>query len=251
MIKISAIKHSKYLIISCLLTSLFTVVSAQNLLPESNPEFQFDYALPEPIDFNTLQEAAEWADVVAVAQVVNVDYQKTRDLNAKGQAFLTVRVPYKGIDKNDLLIVSAKGFEDYQCYYPDRLGEGQRYLVFLKQSTENDSEYHGFKPFCQLQVLLDDAGLYNLRYPTDTNIEFEENLIKDVTYQDPNALIDGTEWTSIKRQEFQESFKTELITEEDLFQKYFYLKFTQGIPLSDIRPLLNVKRQAKIDSDQM
>lgn len=236
-------------LIIILIVSLAAV--AQNLLPESNPDFQFDYSTPEPIDFQSLQEAADWADVVAVAQVVNIDYQQTRELNARGQAFLTVRVPYKGVNKNDLLIVSAKGFEDYQCYYPDRENEGQRYLVFLKQSPNNDNEYHGFKPFCQLQVLLDDSGRYNLRYPTDSKLDFKPELIQEIIYQDPHALVDATEWTSIKRDEYMKRFHTELLTEEDLFQKYYYLKYTRGIPLSDIRPLLKVHRKPDIHSDQM
>ncbi len=226
-------------------------LSAQNLLPEANPDFKFDYNTPEPIEFSSLQEAAEWADVVAVAQVVNVDYEQVRELNAQGQAFLTVRVPYKGINKNDLLIVNAKGFEDHQCYYPDRENEGQRYLVFLKQSPNNDNEYLGFKPFCQLQVLLDDSGRYNLRYPTDTGIEFDPALVQDIKYQDPHARIDATEWTSIRRDEYAQQFKTKLITEEDFFQKYYFLKYTQGIPLSEIRPLLKVQREAAMHSDQM
>ena len=236
------------------LLTLFLLCSAaiaQDLLPESNPEFQFDYNMPKPIEFKSLQEAAQWADVVAVAQVVNIDYQQTRELNAQGQAFLTVRVPYKGVNKNDLLIVSAKGFEEYQCYYPDRENEGQRYLVFLKESPNNDNEYHGFKPFCQLQILLDDAGRYQLRYPTDTDIDFDSDLIQEITYQDPHALVDATEWTSISREKHIEQFNSELITEEDLFQKYYFLKYTQGIPLSDIRPLLKVQRKADIHSDQM
>jgi len=238
-------KSQRFVSFLSLLSALMlcTAASAQNLLPESNPEFQFDYKIPKPIDFKTLQQAAEWADVVAVAQVVNIDYQKTRDLNAQGQAFLTVRVPYKGVNKNDLLIVSVKGFEDYQCYYPDRENEGQRYLVFLKQSPINDNEYHGFKPFCQLQILLDDSGRYNLRYPTDTAIEFDPDLIQDTTYRDPHARVDATEWTSIGRDHYSQQFHTALIAEEDFFQKYYFLKYTQGIPLSDIRPLLNVQRQ--------
>ncbi|KAA3641661.1 MAG: hypothetical protein DWP95_06410, partial [Proteobacteria bacterium] len=191
------------------------------------------------------------ADVVAVAQVVNVDYQKSRDLNAQGQAFLTVRVPYKGVNRNDLLIVNAKGFAEHQCYYPDRQGEGQRYLVFLKQSPKNENEYHGFKPFCQLQVLLDNNGHYHLRYPTDTDLPFNQELVQDVTYQDPHARVNATEWTSIKRDEYSDQFRTEMITEEDLFQKYYFLKYTQGIPMSEIRTLLQVTRQPQMHSDQM
>lgn len=251
MTKNKRINRLKGILNACALIILCSASSAQNLLPESNPEFEFDYSMPDPIEFKSLQQASEWADVVAVAQVINIDYEKTRDLNAKGQAFLTVRVPYKGVSKDDLLIVSAKGFEAHQCYYPDRQGEGQRYLVFLKESPHNANEYHGFKPFCQLQVLLDDLGHYNLRYPTETNIEFDAPLIQDITYQDPHARIDATEWTSIKREEYMQAFNTQLITEEDLFQKYYFLKYTQGIPLSEIRPLLKVKRQPSMHSDQM
>src|SRR5690606_19743666 len=224
------------ILIFTLLTFAF-IANSQNLLPEANEDFNFDYQTPEPIAFESLAEAAAWADVVAVAQVVNVDYQKVRDLNSQGQAFLTVHVPYKGVNKNDLLIVSAKGFTEHQCYYPDREGEGERYLVFLKQSPENNNEYHGFKPYCQLQVLLDDSGKYILRFPLDASLSLPETLVQEVIYQDPNAIIDTTEWTSIKREEYRQKFHSELIVEEDLFQKFFYLKYKQGIPLSEIRPL--------------
>ncbi len=230
---------------------IVTTSNGQNLLPEANDAFTFDYQMPEPITFESLSEAAEWADVVAVAQVVNVDYQKTRELNSQGQAFLTVHVPYKGTDKNDLLIVSAKGFDEHQCYYPDREDEGQRYLVFLKQSTKNNNEYHGFKPYCQLQVLLDDSGKYVLRFPLDAPLSLAQTLVQEISYKDPNAIVDTTEWTSIKREEYQQAFHSIIIEKEDLFQKFFYLKYTQGIPMSEIRPLLNVQRQPKNTSKNL
>lgn len=242
-------------IFKTILTLIFmTVVSTsygQNLLPEANEAFAFDYKTPDPVAFESLAEAAQWADAVAVAQVVNVDYQKARDLNSQGQAFLTVHVPYKGTVKNDLLIVSAKGFDEHQCYYPDREGEGQRYLVFLKQSSENNNEYHGFKPYCQLQVLLDDSGKYILRFPLDAPVSLSDTLAQEIIYQDPNAIVDATEWTSIKREEHQQTFHSEFIVEEDLFQKFFYLKYTQGIPLSEIRPLLKVQRQPQMTSENL
>lgn len=231
--------------------SAMSVANSQYLLPESNDEFKFDYQTPNPIAFTSLEQAAQWADVVAVAQVVNIDYEKTRELNSQGQAFLTVNVPYKGVNKNDLLIVNAKGFEAHQCYYPDRQNEGQRFLVFLKQSPQNNNEYLGFKPFCQLQVLLDDSGKYILRFPLDVSLTLPDTIVESVNYQDPDALVDATEWTSLKRDEYKKSFNTELIIEEDLFQKYFYLKYTQGIPLSEIRPLLKVKRKPQISSENI
>ena len=103
-------------------------MQSSEFLPEANPDHQFDYQQTGPQKFESFEAAAAWADVVAIAQLNNIDYKKTRDLNAKGQGFLTVRVPYKGVRKNELLIVNAKGFEDHICYYPDKAGvEGQKH----------------------------------------------------------------------------------------------------------------------------
>jgi len=238
------------------LLTLFTVsafsahTQTSQLLPEANRDFEFDYETTEPIAFKSFEEAASWADVVAVAQVLNVDYIKTRDLNAQGQAFLTVRVPYKGVKKNDMLIVSAKGFEEQVCYYPDRIEEGERFLVFLKNSA-NEGEYHGFKPWCQLQVLLTDTGEYALRYPMDTNIKVAPELIKEINYNDPHAVIDATDWTSISREQHQQKFSTNLKEDSDMFQKYFYLIYQQGIMLYEVRKLMKITTQPRISSKQM
>ncbi|TDR22502.1 hypothetical protein [Marinicella litoralis] len=228
----------------------FSQSSASNLLPEANRNFEFDYEPIEPIAFATFEAAAAWADVVAIAQVVNIDYLKTRDLNSQGQGFLTVRVPYKGVKKNDLLIVSSKGFEDHVCYYPDRIEEGERFLVFLKES-KNQGEYHGFKPFCQLQILLTDTGEYALRYPLDAKIDVPSDLIEDITYNDPHAVIDVTDWTHIRREEYQQAFSTTLTEDSDLFQKYFYLTYNKGIMIYKVRKLMNIKAEPRISSKQM
>ncbi len=224
--------------------------NAVNLLPEANRDYAFDYSPILPIEFSSFAEAAAWADVVAVAQVVNIDYLKTRELNAQGQGFLTVRVPYKGVNKNDLLIVSSKGFDDHVCYYPDRIEEGERFLVFLKQSA-NQGEYHGFKPFCQIQVLLTDTGEYAIRYPMDTDINIDDELIREINYNDPHAVIDATDWTSISRQQHQETFDTILTEDSDMFQKFFYLTYTKGIMMYQIRKLMNIKPVPRISSKQM
>ncbi len=224
--------------------------SGSNLLPEANRDYGFDYTALEPVALNSFAEAAEWADVVAIAQIVNIDYLKTRELNSQGQAFLKVRVPYKGTKKNDLLIVSAKGFEDHVCYYPDREDEGQRYLVFLKKS-QNDGEYHGFKPFCQIQVLLTDTGEYAIRYPLDTAIEVAPELVKEINFNDPHAVIDATEWTGLSREEHQEKYQSKLSEDSDMFQKYYYLTYTKGIMMYEIRKLMQLKPQPRISSKQM
>ncbi len=220
------------------------------LLPEANRDFDFDYETLDPIKFNSFAEAAAWADVVAIAQVLNVDYEQTREINAKGQAFLTVRVPYKGVQKDEFLIVSSKGFDEHVCYYPNREGEGERFLVFLKKS-KNSGEYHGFKPMCQLQVLLTDTGEYALRYPYNTHIDLDEGLVRDIQFNDPHARIDATEWTGLRREEHQKTYASTLTEESDLFQKYFYLTYTKGVMIYEIRKLLNIKTKQRISSKQM
>lgn len=221
-----------------------------NLLPEANRAFEFDYQEIQPMAFESFEAVAKWADVVAIAQVVNVDYEQTREINAKGQAFLNVLVPYKGTKRNELLIVSSKGFDKHVCYYPDRGGEGERFLVFLKNS-ENNGEYHGFNPYCQLQVLLTDTGEYALRYPLEIDFEVDKTLVKEMQYNDPNAQIDATEWTGISRDEHQKTFMTTLSEDADMFQKFFYLTYTQGIMIYEIRRLMNIKAQPRISSKQM
>ncbi len=224
--------------------------SIDGLLPEANRDFQFDYSELAPVKFASFAAAAEWADVVAIAQVVNVDYEQTREMNAKGQAFLNVHVPYKGVKKNELLIVSSKGFEAHTCYYPDRIGEGERFLLFLKKS-KNEGEYLGFKPYCQLQVLLTDTGEYALRYPLTLDFDISADLVKTIQFNDPNAQIDATEWTGISRQQHQDQFGSILSEDADMFQKFFYLTYTQGVMIYEIRKLMDISARARITSEQM
>lgn len=233
-----------------LLSVGMTQVSSDGFLPEANRDFAFDYAPIEPQTFASFEEVAAWADVVAIAQVMNIDYEKTRELNAKGQAFLTVRVPYKGVQKDELLIVSSKGFEDHVCYYPEREDEGQRFLVFLKQS-KNEGEYHGFNPYCQLQVLLTDLGQYALRHPVDVDFDVAEDLVQTLQFNDPHSVIDATEWTNIRREQHQQQYHTTLREDSDMFQKYFYLTYTQGIMMYEIRKLMNIPITQRIHSKQM
>ncbi|VAW47094.1 hypothetical protein MNBD_GAMMA02-1730 [hydrothermal vent metagenome] len=224
--------------------------SIDGLLPEANRDFQFDYSDLAPIKFESFEAVAAWADVVAIAQVVNIDYEQTRELNAKGQAFLNVHVPYKGVKRNELLIVSSKGFEPHSCYYPDRIGEGERFLVFLKKS-ENDGEYHGFNPYCQLQILLTDTGEYALRYPLTLDFEISSDLVRPIQYNDPNAQIDATEWTGISREQHQKEFGSILKKDADMFQKFFHLSYTQGVMIYEIRKLMKIKAKARISSKQI
>ncbi len=217
---------------------------------QAQVEHQFDYQAVEPVAFSTLAEAAQWADLVAIAQVDDIDYIQTRNLNAMGQTYLHIRVPYKGTKKDELIIVNAKGFDDWVCYYPDRVNEGERFLVFLK-ATKNQYEYVGFKPFCQLQVLLTDTGEYALRYPLDADIELPDELVSTLQFNDPHAEIDATEWTSIRRDEHVQRFSATVREDSDYFHKYFYLQYTRGMLIYHLRKLLQLSPQPRISSEQM
>ncbi len=244
------LKNFTTLILLMVTLAVLAQESTDGLLPEANRDFQFDYSQLLPVKFDSFEAVADWADVVAIAQVINIDYEKTPELNAKGQAFLTVRVPYKGVQKDELLIVSSKGFEDHVCYYPEREDEGQRFLVFLKKSN-NDGEYHGFNPYCQLQVLLTDLGQYALRYPMDVEFEVTDSLVQDIQFNDPHAVIDATEWTNIRREEHQKAHFTKLTEDSDMFQKYFYLTYTRGVMMYEVRKLMNIPVTQRIHSKQM
>lgn len=160
---------------------------------------------------------------------------------------------YKGISKGEKIAVVAKGFDDNVCYYPDRENEGQRFLVFLKKApNEQENVYYGFKPYCQLQILLSDLGQYILRTPLDNHVfEIDENLIENQTFNDPHAMVDATLWTSTKREEFAKKYKCSIVESEDEFNKYFHLRYTQGVPIYNIRKLLNLEYKPRITSDQI
>ena len=230
-----------------------TVLLAQMSFAQNPDEFsseQLDNM--EAPRFTTLAQASAWADLVAVAQVDDIEYEQVRKLNAKGYAFLNVLIPYKGSSRGEPIVVFAKGFADNACYYPDRVNEGQRYLLFLKHvPDQEDNVYYGFKPFCQLQILLSDTGQYILRTPLDADApKMDLGLIEQHQFRDPHAMVDATLWTGINRQKYADEFQCKIIESEDDYNKYFHLRYTQGVPIYKVRPLLKLKYKAKITSKQ-
>ena len=199
----------------------------------------------------TLAQATQWADLVAVAQVDDIEYEQVRKLNAKGYAFLNILVPYKGASRDKPIAVIATGFDDNVCYYPDRVSEGERFLVFLKKAPgELQNVYYGFKPFCQFQVLLSDLGQYILRTPLDV-VDIPKELIEPHQFNDPHAMVDATLWTGISRQEYADKYQCKIIETEDDFNKYYHLRYTQGVPIYKVRPLLKLPYKPRISSKQM
>ncbi len=205
--------------------------------------------VPKLTDF---EQAAQWADLVAIVQVDDIEYKKVRNLNAHGYAYLKVRVAYKGAIHNESIAVVAKGFDDNTCYYPDRSNEGERFLAFLKKAPDEKSNvYYGFKPYCQLQVLLSETGQYVLRTPLDDNVfTLDKKLIEPQTFNDPHAQFDTTLWTSTKREEYANKYQCKIIESEDTLQRYYHLRYTQGVPIYKIRPLLKIKHVPRITSKQ-
>ncbi len=207
----------------------------------------------ETHDFTTFEQASAWADVVAIAQIQGLEYQKVRELNAEGYAYLKVLIPYKGVERGEPIAVVAKGFEDKACYYPDGEAEGERYLVFLKKTKDDEvNVFTGFKPFCQLQILVSETGQYILRTPIDENaIKIDNSLIEEVNFSDPDALLDTSRWTMKKRNEYAKTYACKIIEKDDKFEKNYFLKYTQGVPIYKIRPLLKIKYKPKISSKQI
>lgn len=198
-------------------------------------------------------QATQWADLVAIAQVDDIEYEKVRNLNVKGYAFLNVLVAYKGATRGESIAVIAEGTGNEVCYYPDRANEGERMLVFLRKAPgEKNNVYYGFNPYCQMQILLSETGQYILRTPLDNDaLKIDDNLIEQQTFVDPHAMVDATMWTGTKREKYANQFQCKIIPSEDTFNKYFHLRYTQGIPIYKIRKLLKVEYKAKITSKQI
>jgi len=239
-----------------LLLTLLTVGLASAQMTFADSKIQFSTASIEDItapQFNSFAQATKWADLVAIAQVDDIEYEKVRKINANGYAYLNILIPYKGAKKDEPIAVIATGFDDNVCYYPDRVNEGERYLVFLKKApNEKNNVYYGFKPYCQMQVLLSDMGQYILRTPLDTNtINIDTSLIENHEFNDPHAMVDATLWTSISRDKYIDRFKCKLIETEDSVNKYFHLRYTQGVPIYNIRPLLELEYKPRISSKQI
>ena len=230
-----------------------TILAQTKFLPTRDDLFRKEKEEIQAPELKSFAEATKWADIVAIAQVANIEYEQQRKINVKGYGFLDIHVGYKGTTKGEKIAVLAQGFDDNVCYYPDRENEGQRFLVFLKKApSEHENVYYGFKPYCQLQILLSDLGHYILRTPLDNHVfEIDENLIEDQTFKDPHAKIDATLWTSTKREKFAEEYKCSIIESEDEFNKYFHLRYTQGVPIYNIRKLLNLEYKPRITSDQI
>lgn len=242
------------LALTVLLIIFLNPLSAQITFVPHHKEFSTKTVeKPQAPVINSFAEATAWADLVAIAQVDDIEYEQIRNLNVKGYAYLNILVAYKDATKGESIAVLASGVEDNACYYPDRINEGERFLVFLKKAPgEMQNVYYGYKPFCQLQILLSETGQYILRTPLDNNvIEIDKELIEQHQFSDPHALIDATLWTGTSRKDYASKYQCKIIETDSTFNKNFHLRYTQGVPIYQIRPLLQLKYRARINSKQI
>jgi hypothetical protein len=178
-------------------------------------------------------ELAADSDLVVLAQLDRVNYEKRRGFAVEGTAWLNVLVRYKVPQPIDRIRLVEEGFGDDRCYFEDvpMWLEMPRYLLFLNQAEGRNFE--GNRNGCKLEVLVTRDNRYTVRWPQDgLHLDSEdEALVQELEFHGPNATIDVSEMTSIRR--------------EDLQQRYFLVdagdgnyRYTRGILLEDFRKLL-------------
>jgi hypothetical protein len=142
----------------------------------------------------SLAELARKADFVALAQVRDTDYLRSRDIPVSGSAYLRVLVPYKGDAGIELVEVYEKGLHERECYFPDRdvFEEGRRYLLFLQHDADHPERYRGLAEGCAVDVLVDRDNRYAIRLPVTglTLSDPLEQLARTMQFSDPYAVVD-------------------------------------------------------------
>jgi len=144
----------------------------------------------------SLSDLAAKSDLVVLAQARDTDYFLRREIPVSGSAYLKVLISYKGGQQaGDIIEVYEKGLRETECYFPNPsvLEEGRRYLLFLKRDPdETEDRYRGLPEGCALDVLVDNANRYALRYPV-TGIKLTdalEPLATAMTFSDGYAVVD-------------------------------------------------------------
>ncbi len=187
----------------------------------------------------TLQELAAAADLVALVQVLDTDYEYARDFPTGGTAFLRVLIPYK-TDRAlpDIVEVYEEGLHDNECYFPNPpiTEEGRRYLLFVRNNPDVDGQYLGLEQGCALTVLVTADNSYALRYPAEGLVLSSDlaALARPVDYADAHAVL---EYENLAVEERLDLLERGLAVENE-DRTY---KLTQGVPLSEARPLLGAE----------
>ncbi|MEM7705126.1 MAG: hypothetical protein AAF358_06205 [Pseudomonadota bacterium] len=194
----------------------------------------------------TLAAMAAGADAIAVVRVAQTEYARTRAFPSSGWALLEVLVPYRGVEKGQLLEVTERGLGEQRCYYPE-LGtwqfEGDRFFVFLKKG-EGDT-WRGRAPACRLPVLVDDANRFLLRFPVEGLKIDEEGVVEEVQFNDPAARVDASDFTRAKIRELEDFYlATRVVSDDPLAPPDLVYQYTRGITLANVRRLMNRDAEA-------
>ncbi|MEM9302687.1 MAG: hypothetical protein AAGE01_11275 [Pseudomonadota bacterium] len=189
----------------------------------------------------TVPELAAEADMIALVVVEQVDYQRTRGFPSSGSAFLRVLIPYRGIEKGTWIEVKEKGLGDEKCYYPEPdpyAFEGARFLVMLRE-TDKPEVYMGVAPGCRIPVLVTDINGYAVRYPVD-DLEIPEELARDFTFNDPAAIVDASDFTSMQLEDLETRFRAKPVETGPFEPSTGEYTYTRGVDLSDFRRLMDL-----------
>jgi hypothetical protein len=205
-------------------------VNAQQLYPWEEDELEVEL-VPK-----SLETLAGEADLVALVQVLDTDYEYAREFPVGGTAFLRILIPYK-LDRPrpDIIEVYDEGLREGACYFPNPevTEEGARYLLFVRNNPDVKGQYLGLETGCSLTALVTKDNRYALRYPAEGLLLSDDlsSLARPMNFADSHAIIDYEDLSVDERLDLLErGLLTEL---ED--RTY---RVNQGIPLSEIRPLL-------------
>jgi len=186
-----------------------------------------------------LAELAAAADLVALVQVLDTDYEYAREFPVGGTAFLDILIPYK-LDRPlpDIVEVYEEGLHPGECYFPNPpvTEEGRRYLLFVRRNPEVEGQYLGLESGCTLTALVTEDNRYALRYPLHGLAVSDpvDALAQPVDYADSHAVLDYEE---LEVDERNDLLARDLVVERD-DRTY---KLTHGVPLGDIRRLLGAE----------
>ena len=195
----------------------------------------------------SLAELAEEADLIAVARVEQVDYEKTRSFPSAGSAFLEILIPYKGdVAQGDWIEVKEKGLADSACYYPEPdpfAFEGARFLVLLRADPKEKEVYRGVAPGCRIPVLVTQENRYAVLYPVE-GLDLPEDLAERQTYADPAAVVDATDFTRDQIEALEKDYRAEPVERGPYEPNHLLYTYTLGIPLGEVRRLMRLEATA-------
>ena len=208
-------------LISCLLLALSTLAYSADITHTTS-----------------LDELAQKADLVAVAQVRDTDYVYTRSFPSEGSAFLGILIVYKSAKSTgEIIQVNEKGLRPNECYFenPTVLEEGRRFLVFLRQDPEDPENYRGLQEGCALEILVTRENRYALKFPVE-GISLANKLDKLVVkydFRDNYALVSD--------EVISPPLRDDLLTSGLIIPYQGKFKYTHGIDLTEARKLIGTE----------